>query len=87
MQLRGLVVHGDSGGGQSQVEIEPGEVLGGPGGDRGVALDPTGGWVVVNLDVIRGHVVAAVARERKVWIADALGPDCRRRRRWGGCRG
>ena len=51
----------DDAGRQPQVELETGQVSGGPGGDRGVPSQLVGGGLVANLDVIIDDVVTAVA--------------------------
>jgi len=61
-----------------EVEIEAAEVLCGPGANRRVPLEPVGGRVVRDVEVVMADVVAAIAVSREVGIADA-----RRSRRAG----
>ena len=54
-----------------EVQVEPGQVGGRGGGDQGGAGQPVGGRVVAHLELVAGHVVAAVAVGREVRVADA----------------
>src|SRR3954447_20432655 len=54
-----------------QVEVEPRQVLRGLGGDDRESLEPVAGRVIREAQVVVLRVVAAVAFEREVRVADA----------------
>ena len=60
-----------------QVQVEPGQVLRAPSGDRRDAGQPPGGGPVAQVQPVALHVVAAVAVPREVRVPDAgrAGPE------------
>jgi len=67
-----------------EVEVEPGEVLGGADGEDRPAVQVFGARVVSERQIVVGDVVAAVPGQREVGVADARLPDGPGR---GGARG
>lgn len=72
-ELGASAVHFDGGDGQLlEVQVEGGEVLGGPRGDGGDAVEAVGRGVVRHVQVVVGGVEAAVAELWEVRVADAV---------------